>query len=77
MSCLMYGRRTSAVFSTSATLRICRPSVRIAEPLTEVFATYVNRPEASAMTGSHVLVQRVDRIRPRQFPIFFVHVVRA
>ena len=38
-------------------------------------ATYVNRPEARAVAGSHVLVERVDSLGPRHLAVLLVHVV--
>lgn len=39
--------------------------------------TYVNRPETSTVSRSHVLVQRLDGIRTRELAELLVHVVRA
>ena len=38
-------------------------------------ATHVNRPEASAMPGSHILVQALDGISPGEFTILLVHIM--
>ena len=37
--------------------------------------TYVNGPEASAVAGSHVLVERLDGIRTAELTELLVHVV--
>ena len=37
----------------------------------------MNRPETSTVSSSHVLVQRLDGIRPRKLAELLVHVVRA
>ena len=37
----------------------------------------MDRAEASTVPGSHVLVQRLDGIRPRELAELLVHVVRA
>jgi len=39
--------------------------------------TYVNRPEARSVTGSHVLVQSIDGVSPRHLTVLLVHVVGA
>ena len=38
-------------------------------------ATYVDRPEASAVAGSHVLVERLDGVRTAELTELLVHVV--
>ena len=37
----------------------------------------MNRPEARTVSGSHVLVQRLDSARTRELAELLVHVVRA
>ena len=39
--------------------------------------TYVDRPEASTVTGGHVLVECVNGIHPGQLTVLLVHVVGA
>lgn len=39
--------------------------------------TYVDTPESSTMSRSHILVQCLDSISAAQFSVLLVHVVRA
>jgi hypothetical protein len=40
-------------------------------------STYVNRPEARSVTGSHILVQSIDSIGPGHLTVLLVHIVCA
>jgi hypothetical protein len=40
-------------------------------------ATYVDGPEAGTVTGSHILVQRLDRSGAGHLSVFLVHIVGA
>ena len=72
----MYGRRMSAVFSTSTTLRIYTNS-QLCAPGDEEGLAYVDRPEAGSVTGGHVLVEGIDGLRPGHLAVLLVHVVGA
>lgn len=37
----------------------------------------MDRPEASAMSSCHILVQRIYSLCPRHLSVFFVHIVCA
>lgn len=39
--------------------------------------TYVDRPEAGAVTGSHVAVQSLNGVRTGHLTVLFVHIVSA
>lgn len=39
--------------------------------------SYVDGPESGTMAGSHILIECLNSISPRHFPIFLVHVVCA
>ena len=77
----MYGLRMSAVFSISTTRRIYQHITR----RTSAFLahtrlneeTNVDRPEAGAVAGSHVLVERLDGVRTAELTELLVHVVRS
>jgi hypothetical protein len=70
----MYGRRMSADFSTSTTLRICG-DVSSAIQSYKKRSTYVDRPEASTVAGGHVLVEGMDGIAAGHLAVLLVHVV--
>jgi hypothetical protein len=40
-------------------------------------STYVNAPKSSAMSSRHILIQRLNCIRPTHLAILLVHVVRT
>lgn len=72
----MYGRRTSSVFSSSTTLRICTLlGTEIATQMEN--AAYLNRPEAGSVTGGHILVQSIDGGDTGHLTVLLVHVVGA
>ena len=56
-------------------LPILRVSSRVG--VKSAWNTYVNRPETSTVSGSHILVQRLDSVRARELAELLVHVVRA
>ena len=37
----------------------------------------MDRPETGTVAGSHILVERLDGVRPGEFTDLLVHVVRA
>lgn len=72
----MYGRRMSAVFSISATFRICLRLVSGAIGISEERA-YVDRSKSRTVPGGHVLVKGLDCIGAGKFTVLLVHVVCA
>ena len=76
----MYGRRTSSAFSSSTTRMIYTRWSKYTLVLSSLQSkvsrsTYVDRPETGTVTGSHVLIERVDGISSGQLSEFLVHVV--
>jgi hypothetical protein len=72
----MLGRRTSAVFSISATRRICDKTCQFtAQTQSGEMPAHLNRTETSAVTSSHVLVASVNGVGARELAELLVHVV--
>jgi hypothetical protein len=75
----MYGRRMSAVFSISATLRICRREEQtvsyLKSPSIYNKATHMDRGESSSVSGGHVLVHRCDGVGSGELTVLLVQVV--
>jgi hypothetical protein len=74
----MYGRRRSSVFSTSITFRICGGNISIDIHKSSLrVCSYMDRPKAGTMSGSHILVEGFNGICPGQLTVLLVHVVGA
>lgn len=70
-SCLMLARRTSDVFSISATRMICGDLA----PARALRAADLDRTEAGAVSRRHVLVDSVDSVGAGELAELLVHVV--
>ncbi len=67
-----------SAFSISTTLRICAELTvsQVREPIFR-YSTYVDGTEAGTVTGSHVLVERLDSVGSAHLTELLVHVVGA
>jgi len=68
---------TSSDFSISTTRRICLNISNLQSAEDGVASTYVDRPEASAVAGSHIGVESLNGGDSRGLAVLLVHVVGA